>query len=329
MKEEVFYIYRHIRKDNDSIFYIGIGKAVLSAKTHNAYYTRAYNRTKRNDIWKRTVAKTDYEVEIIFETTIRKIAIEKEIEFIALYGRRDLSKGTLVNLTDGGEGTTNNKQSVKTIEKRLKSYNSNKENHIVLKGKDSPNAVKVVEVATGRVFDTLTEASEYLGMSSANLSRLIGAKNRKNTSGFKYLNESLNKEYVCRKQDKKIYEYGTGNIINSISEASRLFGVSNGSLKAQLSGEYENKTALVYYEDYLKGMKPDDFHISGKKHLKVINSETKEIYESVAEASRVSGVNKSTLIDRLKGEVRNNTPYMLLSEYNEKFTTNIHFLESF
>lgn len=29
----------------------------------------------------------------------------KEIELISLYGRRDLGKGTLVNFTDGGEGT--------------------------------------------------------------------------------------------------------------------------------------------------------------------------------------------------------------------------------
>jgi hypothetical protein len=30
---------------------------------------------------------------------------QKEIEFIALYGRKNLGKGSLVNLTDGGEGT--------------------------------------------------------------------------------------------------------------------------------------------------------------------------------------------------------------------------------
>jgi len=34
-------------------------------------------------------------------------ACKKEIEFIELYGRRDLNKGTLVNLTDGGEDIAN------------------------------------------------------------------------------------------------------------------------------------------------------------------------------------------------------------------------------
>jgi hypothetical protein len=33
----------------------------------------------------------------------------KEVEFIKLYGRKDLNKGTLVNLTDSGEGSSGRK----------------------------------------------------------------------------------------------------------------------------------------------------------------------------------------------------------------------------
>lgn len=42
----------------------------------------------------------------VFETEVEAEAFAKEIELIALYGRRNLGKGPLFNLTDGGEGAT-------------------------------------------------------------------------------------------------------------------------------------------------------------------------------------------------------------------------------
>jgi hypothetical protein len=42
--------------------------------------------------------------ERVFETGVEAEAFAKEIELIALYGRRNLGKGPLFNLTDGGEG---------------------------------------------------------------------------------------------------------------------------------------------------------------------------------------------------------------------------------
>lgn len=42
--------------------------------------------------------------ERVFETEDEQAAFAKEIELIALYGRRILNTGTLFNLTDGGEG---------------------------------------------------------------------------------------------------------------------------------------------------------------------------------------------------------------------------------
>ena len=44
--------------------------------------------------------------ERVFETEIEAEAFAKEIELIALYGRRNTKTGTLFNLTDGGEGAT-------------------------------------------------------------------------------------------------------------------------------------------------------------------------------------------------------------------------------
>jgi len=53
------YVYRHIRLDTNQPFYIGIG-------SDNTYY-RANKKSQRNIHWKRVVAKTDYEVEIMLD----------------------------------------------------------------------------------------------------------------------------------------------------------------------------------------------------------------------------------------------------------------------
>lgn len=96
-----YYLYRHIRLDKNEVFYIGIG-----TKGKRRKYKRAECIKHRNRFWKNIVAKTKYEIEIVLETDNHKFLLEKEREFIALYGRANLGKGTLCNLTDGGEGKT-------------------------------------------------------------------------------------------------------------------------------------------------------------------------------------------------------------------------------
>lgn len=100
------YLYRHIRLDKNEPFYIGVG-----TKQHNDTfkneYARAYTKNRNSSIWKRIIAKTDYKVEIIYESNDYQECLNKEIEFIKLYGRINLKTGTLANLTDGGEGEIN------------------------------------------------------------------------------------------------------------------------------------------------------------------------------------------------------------------------------
>jgi hypothetical protein len=104
-------VYRHIRLDKNEPFYIGIGK------TEN----RAYIKRKRNNYWKHIVKSSPYEVQILFDDLTWDEACDKEIEFIKLYGRKDLGTGTLVNMTDGGDGRTNIVVSEETKQKISKS----------------------------------------------------------------------------------------------------------------------------------------------------------------------------------------------------------------
>lgn len=92
------YVYRHIRLDTNEPFYIGIGSDT------NGRYTRAWSKSRNNQYWHNIVNKTTYEVEILVDDLTWEEACQKEKEFIALYGRKNLNTGVLVNLTDGGEG---------------------------------------------------------------------------------------------------------------------------------------------------------------------------------------------------------------------------------
>lgn len=104
-------VYKHIRLDDDSVFYIGIGDKY-----------RPYKKSGRNRHWKNIVNKHGYRVEILYEDIDESFAIKKEIELIKKYGRLDLGTGCLVNMTDGGEGCNGIIHSSSTKEKLSKHF---------------------------------------------------------------------------------------------------------------------------------------------------------------------------------------------------------------
>ncbi len=103
----MYYIYRHIRLDTGKPFYIGYGKKKDNIKftKFESEYSRAFSKENRNKYWKNIINSTNYEVDILFESDSFEIIMNKEIEFISIYGREDLGKGPLCNFTDGGDGT--------------------------------------------------------------------------------------------------------------------------------------------------------------------------------------------------------------------------------
>jgi hypothetical protein len=58
-KERTGYVYRHIRRDTDQVFYVGIGS--------DKNYYRSRTKSKRNPIWRRIVDKTEYDIEIVLD----------------------------------------------------------------------------------------------------------------------------------------------------------------------------------------------------------------------------------------------------------------------
>jgi hypothetical protein len=88
------YVYKHIRKDKNEVFYIGIGKNKQ----------RKDSKYSRNNHWHNIVKKTEFYSEIIEDNLEWEEACNREIFWIKYYGRKDLNEGQLVNMTNGGDG---------------------------------------------------------------------------------------------------------------------------------------------------------------------------------------------------------------------------------
>ena len=199
------YLYRHIRLDKNEPFYIGIGS--------DNDYKRANAKKGRSFKWKDIAYNVQYEVEILLDNITWDEVCKKEIEFISLYGRADLGKGPLVNMTDGGEGQYGRKISNETRIKMCKSKSENAKQNMkishknrdysYLKGKagckvgikSKEHILSLIEASTNKrikifcpelniIFNSLTEASKILNKSTGNISNILHSKTNKTREGL-------------------------------------------------------------------------------------------------------------------------------------------------
>ena len=115
MIKNKFYIYRHIRLDINTPFYIGKG-----------FGRQAFVKTGRNEYWNRIVNKYNYKIEIIIDNLTENEAWDKEKLFIKLYKTFNLCEA---NITLGGEGASGLSVSIDTrnkLSKALKGKNVGK-----------------------------------------------------------------------------------------------------------------------------------------------------------------------------------------------------------
>lgn len=186
------YLYRHIRLDTNMPFYIGVGS------DSDGKYTRAEERTHRNKFWLNVVKKTDYITEIVIDNLLWHEAHKKEVEFIKLYGRYNLGKGTLVNLTDGGQGAVGRKFSVSLETKeKLRKINTGKQC-------SDETKVKISKALTG-----IKRSSETLKKCSAAQKGVIKNVGRKASEECK---DKIRQSLLGRKRPIEVCE----NIRNSL-----------------------------------------------------------------------------------------------------------------
>ena len=179
-------VYKHT-KPNGEIFYIGIG----------VVKKRAYSKHGRNNYWHNTVNKFGYNVDILFNDVNYKEAQQIEKYLIAYYGRKDLGRGNLVNMTDGGEGNLGmNKEEKSKRAKRLTEYNKTKKDYLFTQSKEYKDKMskatkgkgskKVIDTKNGFIYNSLSEASKAVNVYYTSLSSMLNNK-RTNKTDLKWI----------------------------------------------------------------------------------------------------------------------------------------------
>jgi len=230
MLEPTHYIYRHIRPDTNKVFYVGMG-------TYRRRYSTERSRDKqsRNRFWKNVVKKNSgkYDIEIMMEFDNIKECFKKEIEFIKLYGRKNLGLGTLTNLTDGGDGAHNTVVSDET--KKILSE--------MFSGVNHPNYGKKLSAETcKRKSEALMGAKHHLyGQKLPD-----EWKNNIRKSKIGKDNPMYGKTGALHPASKIVINISTKEKYQSITEAANKNGLKMKTLANMLSGMRKNNTNLRY-----------------------------------------------------------------------------------
>ena len=89
-------VYLHYKKGTNEVFYVGIGNKDRPSQKGSL----------RSKWWNRVVDKYGYDIQVITKDISYSQAKAIEIALISTYGRMDLGLGTLVNMTNGGDGVS-------------------------------------------------------------------------------------------------------------------------------------------------------------------------------------------------------------------------------
>ena len=221
------YVYKHIRKDTNQVFYIGIGNTILRAKNGN----------QRNNLWNKIALKHGWYYEIIENNILWESACEIEKQLILKYGKLCDNSGILANLTDGGEGTigythtsdSKNKMSISKSKPRkphsaetifkIKEKRKLQTHSEETKQKMSNSTKKSMQIETRRNINKIAKSDKTLyifckdniivnatridmiskyGLSISGLYKLISGKS-KSHKGWKLFGNTNNISYLCKK----------------------------------------------------------------------------------------------------------------------------------
>ena len=243
------YIYLHRRLDNNEVFYIGRGTVnkKASGKCDTNTFSRAYQKHSHNIYWLRLTKKTPCSVEIIEDFLSWDMSIVLEKKYIKEYGRKNIKEGTLINLTDGGEGTlglVTSELSILTQRKRMlsemnpmKNNNNRIKQSLRMKNNNPMKNIETKNKVVKKLKDLWVNGTENhprKGKSREDL-RLRNLTNNpaKNPNVIEKLRQialNRNNKGGNSPNAKKVKHLETGKIYNSIIECQKDLNISHTSI---------------------------------------------------------------------------------------------------
>jgi hypothetical protein len=264
------YVYIHKRKDNNQPFYIGVGGLLSFDNYQRANALTVKGTSNRSNHWYNTVKLYGFTSEIILDNCTKEEAFLKEKKLIALYGRKDLQTGILINLTEGGEGRINsnsiiNKKcgaknigKVQSIETKQKIANTKKlkKEHFLKTGEiliipklkkvknykawnkgisHKPKSIEKMKIA--RKMQLPMSEETKLKISQSNKGKIFSEEHRLNIAKSKIGKSTTS---------KKVIDTITQKIYGSCLDAAKDLNINRQYLGQQLIGKRKNKTTLKY-----------------------------------------------------------------------------------
>jgi len=191
-----YYIYFHIRLDTDTVFYVGKGCG-----------RRANSKRNRNDYWHNIVNTANYKSKIVLQGLTESEALDKEKELIHLLKTVGQAEANLMlsgnsSFPQGYRPWNKGKSLTKEIKDKISNtlkgnipWNKGKKlskEHVdnlskSHKGLAGNHVRKVIDTATGTVYNSVKDASETIGMKRKTLSAMLSGQNPNKTT-LKYYN---------------------------------------------------------------------------------------------------------------------------------------------
>lgn len=244
-----YYLYRHVRLDNGRPFYVGIGTKPNRYTTIKSEYPRAFQEGKyRGNIWNKIASKTDYSIEIIAETNDYDFLLQKEVEFVELYGRICNGTGSLANLSTGGDSGA---KGIKWTEQSRKNLSAS------LRGRKIDAETIKKRVESRRLNYKMTDdhkkkisesnKSHPKHQKGIRLSQEIINNMRKAWAGKKVPRHVIDMASEAKK--KKVKRVDTGEIFDTVGEAAISAKVARTYFSQRLKrGQLIRKIKYEYYD---------------------------------------------------------------------------------
>ena len=259
-----FYVYEHIRLDNNTCFYVGKGHG-----------NRAYNLDRGNF---HNSVRDEYgcRVEIIKDGLTEEEAFKLETERIEDYvitfgygipidGYRDFSNNKyLTNFTWGGEGASGLKLSEETKEKISEKLKGEK-NPMFGKNPYANKTEEEMEIIRGKMSEShkgkqTGKNNSFYGKHHSEESKQKMSESNKGKNSFE--NKTKEKMEIIGKKiseacSKKVICITTGEIFNSIKKAGNYYNVAKNTISFCCKKKYKSAGKLngvrlqwKYLEDY-------------------------------------------------------------------------------